>query len=53
MVKDNSGALLTPTLAGCKDSWIVKQATVVFANETQGREWIIETDDLDELVGSN
>jgi hypothetical protein len=53
LVKDNSGAVLTPTLASCESSWIVKQATVTFAKETQGREWVVETDFLNELVGGN
>lgn len=49
LVKDNSGT----TLAAMELSWIVKDAKIEFADESTGREWIVETDNLDQLVGSN
>jgi hypothetical protein len=48
-VKDNSGT----TLAAAETSWIVKSAPIVYAKEVQGREWVVETDFLTDLVGGN
>jgi hypothetical protein len=49
LVKDNSGT----TVIGCENSWIVKSAAVTYGREAKGREWIIETDFLNDLVGGN
>lgn len=48
-IKDNSGT----TLIAAENSWIVKYANVEFSNEVTNREWVIETDYLNTLVGSN
>lgn len=48
-IKDNSGT----TLIAAESSWIVKYANVEFSNEVTNREWVIETDYLNTLVGSN
>lgn len=49
LIKDNSGT----TVISAEKSWILKMANVEFSNETTGREWVIETDDLNVLVGGN
>jgi len=47
IIKDNSGT----TLVEAATAWIVKKPAVEFGNEISDREWIIESDDLDLLVG--
>lgn len=49
LIKDNSGT----TLAAAELSWIVKPANVEFSNESTNREWVVETDILNVLVGNN
>lgn len=49
LVKDTSGT----TLAAAELSWIVKAANVEFGNEATNREWVVETHELNMLVGSN
>jgi hypothetical protein len=48
-VKDNSGT----TLLTAENSWIVKPANVEYSNETTNREWVVETNELNMLVGGN
>jgi hypothetical protein len=48
-VKDNSGT----TLLTATKSWIVKPASVEYSNEATNREWVVETHELNMLVGGN
>ncbi len=41
------------TLIHAAQCWVKKCANVVLADEIQGREWTIETSDLDVFVGGN
>jgi hypothetical protein len=49
LIKDLQGT----SLYAAETAWIRKQPTSEFAREAGPREWVIETDDLDALVGSN
>jgi hypothetical protein len=49
LIKDNSGT----TVIGAEKSWIVRMPTVEFANEGGTREWVIETDRINAVVGGN
>ena len=49
LIKDKEGA----TLVAAGTAWIVKSANSEYAKEVSTREWIIETDNLDMLVGGN
>jgi len=49
LIKDLSGR----TLVQAQTAWLVKQATGEFAREASEREWIIESNDIDILVGGN
>lgn len=48
-VKDNSGT----TLLLAENSWIVKPANVEYSNEATNREWVVETNELNMVVGGN
>lgn len=48
-VADKSGS----TLAAAEKAWVVKKATSGFAKETENREWILETNELEYEVGGN
>lgn len=47
LVKDNNGS----SLAEAVTAWVVKKPAMSFGNEIETREWIIESDDMDILVG--
>jgi hypothetical protein len=49
LIKDLSGR----TLVQAETAWVVKQAAAEFAREASEREWILESNDLDVLVGGN
>lgn len=49
LIKDLSGR----TLVAAETAWLVKQATAEFARESSEREWIIESDNMEILVGGN
>lgn len=48
-MKDNTGT----TVAAAATAWIQKLPDTEFSNEATGRQWILETDSLELLVGSN
>ena len=47
LVKDNNGT----TIVEAATAWIVKKADVEYSHEITNREWIVESDRLDVLVG--
>jgi len=49
LVKDNNGA----SLHSAETAWIVQVANAEYTREASSREWIIETDNLESLVGGN
>lgn len=48
-LKDLSGN----TLMSAENAWVVKPATVEYGREVANREWVIETDNMQFLVGGN
>ncbi len=55
---DGVGPLTVTDLSGttvlfAETAWLTKPATASFAREAEDREWVLETDSLEMLVGSN
>ena len=49
LVKDNTGR----TLHTAENVWIVKPPASSFARETENREWVFETDNMQHFIGGN
>ncbi len=49
MIKDNSGR----TVLAAESAWITKPANTTYSREVEGREWIIETDNMLHNIGGN
>ena len=49
LVKDNSGR----TLHVAEKAWITKPASSSFARETESREWVFESDNMQHFIGGN
>jgi hypothetical protein len=48
-IKDLTGT----TLVTAEKSWLVKPANVEYSNEITNREWVVETNELNMLIGGN
>jgi hypothetical protein len=49
LVKDNTGR----TLHAAEKAWITKIPNTTFARETESREWVFETDNMQFFLGGN
>lgn len=49
LIKDMSGT----SIYAAEKAWIVKPPAAAFGREAESREWVIETNDLQQLHGSN
>jgi hypothetical protein len=53
LLEDGSGPAGLASVASAENAWLVRPAPSDYARATGTREWIIESDDMEHLPGSN